>query len=265
MATHSELRDFWEHRLEDDWTESGVGYRALGRPFNSWMYRVREEVFLREVGRLELQGASVLDAGSGTGFYVRQWERLGAGDVTGCDMTDAAVERLRGRFPNHRFVRQDVSELDAFEDASFDAASCMDVLFHITDDDRYAAAFRNLGRVVRPGGTLVISENCLQRPEQRGEHQVNRTLETISALADKAGFDIVRRVPMLVLMNAQVDAAQPWRKTWGAFLRAATVTAPTGWLAGALLYRLDRRLVRGRRESPTTELLVLRRREDDNA
>ncbi|HJE58701.1 MAG TPA: class I SAM-dependent methyltransferase [Nocardiopsis listeri] len=261
MATHGELRDFWEHRLEGDWTESGVGYRALGRPFNSWMYRVREEVFLREVTRLAPRGARVLDAGSGTGFYVDLWDRLGAGTVTGCDMAHAAVERLRGRFPQHRFVRQDVSDLDAFEDASFDAASCMDVLFHITDDDRYAAAFGSLGRVVRPGGALIISENCLQRPEQRGEHQVNRTLETITSLADEAGFDVVRRVPMLVLMNAQVDAALPWRKVWGGFLRAVTITAFTGGLAGSLLYRVDRRLVRGRREGPTTELLVLRRRE----
>ncbi|MEC3892783.1 class I SAM-dependent methyltransferase [Nocardiopsis sp. LDBS1602] len=263
MATHSELRDFWEHRLEGDWTESGVGYRALGRPFNSWMYKVREEVFLREIGRLGLGGASVLDVGSGTGFYVGLWDRLGAGEVTGCDMTDAAVERLRGRFPRHRFVRQDASELDAFGRADFDVASCMDVLFHITDDDRYASAFVQLGRVVRPGGTLIISENCLQRPEQRGEHQVNRTLETIAAVADKAGFDIVHRVPMLMLMNAQVDASLPWRKVWGAFLRAVTLTGPTGWLAGAALYQVDRRLVRGRTESPTTELLVLERREDD--
>ncbi|MFI6578936.1 class I SAM-dependent methyltransferase [Nocardiopsis sp. NPDC050513] len=260
MARHSELRDFWERRLEGDWTESGVGYRALGRPFNRWMYRVREEVFLREVGRLVPRGRSVLDAGSGTGFYVRLWERLGAGDITGCDMTDAAVARLRGRFPDHRFVRQDVSGLDAFDADSFDAVSCMDVLFHITDDDRYARALAEFARVVRPGGHLVISENCLQRPEQRGEHQVNRTLEWIAGTADKAGFDVIRRVPLLVLMNAQVDASLPWRKLWGGALRAATVTAPTGWAAGAALYPLERRLVRRRRESPTTELLVCRLR-----
>jgi SAM-dependent methyltransferase len=155
------------------------------------------------------------------------------------------------------------ADLDAFENASFDALSCMDGLFHITDDDRYASAIGEFARVLRPGGTLVISENCLQRPEQRGEHQVNRTLEWIAGTLDKAGFDLRLRVPMLVLMNAQVDASLPWRKAWGGLLRAVTVTAPTGWLAGALLYRVDRRLVRGRRESPTTELLVLRRRAQD--
>ena len=260
MATHSELRDFWERRLESDWTESGVGYRALGRPFNTWMYKVREEVFLRRVGRLGLFDPSVLDVGSGTGFYIRLWDRLGAADVTGCDMTDAAVARLRTRFPDHRFVRQDAADLDAFDEDSFDALSCMDVLFHITDDGRYTSAVGEFARVLRPGGTLVISENCLQRPEQRGEHQVNRTLEWITGALDKAGFDLRLRVPMLVLMNAQVDAAAPWRKIWGGVLRAATLTAPTGWLAGAALYPLERRLAFGCRESSTTELLVCRRR-----
>jgi hypothetical protein len=68
---------------------------------------------------------------------------------------------------------------------------------------------------------------------------------------------------MLMLMNAQVDASLPWRKAWGGVLRAATLTGPTGWLAGAALYPVERRLVRSRRESPTTELLVCRLRDQD--
>ena len=74
-------RVFWEQRLGEDWTLSGVGYQALGRPFNTWMYRVRRSVFLREVSalKLPLQTARVLDVGSGTGFYVRRWQELGAG------------------------------------------------------------------------------------------------------------------------------------------------------------------------------------------
>ncbi|WP_285729814.1 class I SAM-dependent methyltransferase [Nocardiopsis sp. ATB16-24] len=260
MATHSELRDFWERRLEGDWTESGVGYRALGRSFNTWMYRVREEVFLRETSRLAPVPNRVLDVGSGTGFYVDLWARMGVDDVTGCDMTDAAVQRLRHRFPDHRFVQQDAADLDAFDADAFDAVSCMDVLFHITDDERYTSALGEFARVLRPGGLLVVSENFLRRPEQRGEHQVNRTLEWITDAAGRAGFDLIRRVPMLVLMNAQVDAPAPWRKAWGGALRAVTLTEPTGWAAGAALYPWERRLVRRRRESPTTEMAVFRLR-----
>lgn len=260
MGTHGDLTSFWERRLEGDWTETGVGYRALGRPFNAWMYRVRQEVFLREARTLGLGRAAVLDAGSGTGFYVRCWQRLGAGSITGCDVTHAAVDRLRLRFPGLDFVREDVSELDSFAPDSFDAVSCMDVLFHITDDARYTAALESFARVLRPGGYLIISENFLRRPQQRGEHQVNRTLDAITAELDRAGFDVVTRKPMLVLMNAQVDAPVLWRRAWGGALRAVTLTRPTGWLAGALLYPLERLLVRHKRESPTTEVMVCRRR-----
>ena len=255
-------RSFWEQRLDADWTVSGVGYQALGRPFNEWMYRVRQEVFLREVARsgLATTTADVLDVGSGTGFYIRCWQHLGAASVTGCDLTEAAVERLRERFPGVRFVRADISAGDgALPQQSFDAVSCMDVLFHITDDDRYVAALRSIARVLRPGGLFVLSENFLHRDVQRGDHQVNRPLSWITDELASAGFEVVRRVPMLALMNAQVDAPAVWRKPWGGLLRAATLTEPTGWLAGAALYPLERRLVRRLNESPTTELMVCRR------
>lgn len=263
VSDDGDLRVFWERRLDADWTASGVGYQALGRPFNDWMYRVRHEVFLREVTRLDvdLAAARVLDVGSGTGFYIDLWRRAGAGEITGSDLTEAAVLRLRSKFPDVRFVRADIAEpAGVLEQASFDVVSCMDVLFHITDDERYVRALTTIAQVLRPGGTFVLSENFLHRPEQRGPHQVNRTMAWICDALSTAGFDVVRRVPMLVLMNAQVDSPFAWRKLWGGALRAATLTKPTGWLAGAALYPVERQLTRRLSESPTTELMVCRRR-----
>ncbi|GLU46197.1 class I SAM-dependent methyltransferase [Nocardiopsis ansamitocini] len=263
MTLHDERRDFWEQRLEADWTQTGVGYRALGRSFNTWMYRVRREVFLREAAALDLDWptAQILDVGSGTGFYVRGWQALGAGAVTGSDLTEAAVHRLRDRYPGVGFHRLDIAEPgDTLGEKTFDAVSCMDVLFHVTDDARYVAAIESIARIVRPGGYFVMSENFLHGSVQRGANQVNRRLDWITALLERSGFDVVRRTPMLVLMNAQVDAGPLWRKLWGGTLRAATVTEPTGWLAGAALYPLERRLTRSRSESPTTELMICRRR-----
>lgn len=256
-------RDFWEQRLDEDWTETGVGYRALGRPFNRWMYRVRREVFLREARELDLDlpAARVLDVGSGTGFYVALWRELGAASVTGCDITESGVRRLRGRFPDVTFFRVDVSDPGpALPAGSFDAVSCIDVLFHIVDDGRYEAAVHALAGLLRPGGYLLLSENFVHGPAQRGPRQVNRSLPDITGLLDRAGLEVLRRVPMLVLMNAHVDARPARRKLWGAALRAATALPPTGWLAGAALYPLERRLVSTRAESPTTELAVCRRR-----
>ncbi|MEV0616417.1 class I SAM-dependent methyltransferase [Nonomuraea sp. NPDC050404] len=263
MKTHGELKGFWEDRLQADWTESGVGYKALGRAFNIWMYRVRAEVFAREAATVpvNLPEARVLDIGSGTGFYVRGWQRLGVKSLVGCDLTAAAVERLRGRFPEVEFHELDIAEPgDTLEPGSFDVVSAMDMLFHITDDTRYRAALHSVGQALRPGGIFVLSENFVQRPEQRGDHQVNHTLPWINKALDDAGFDVMRRMPMLVLMNAQVDANPIWRKLWGGFLRAVTLNEKTGGLAGSLLYPLERRLVRLLRESPTTEMMICRRR-----
>ncbi|TMR93412.1 class I SAM-dependent DNA methyltransferase [Nonomuraea basaltis] len=263
MKTRAELRGFWENRLRDDWTESGVGYKALGRAFNLWMYRVRSEVFCREAATLPLDPATarILDVGSGTGFYIRHWQLLGVKSVVGCDLTQAAVNRLRERFPGVPFHQLDIAEPgDVLEPGSFDAVSAMDMLFHITDDAQYKAALQSIHRTLRPGGFFVLSENFLHGREQRGDYQTNHTLTWITRALDEAGFEVMRRVPMLVLMNAQVDANPAWRKLWGGLLRAVTLTEQTGGVAGALLFPLERRLVRWLRESPTTELMICRRR-----
>ncbi|MBF8188502.1 methyltransferase domain-containing protein [Nonomuraea sp. K274] len=263
MKDRSRTQGFWEDRLRDDWTVSGVGYKTLGRAFNLWMYRVRSEVFNREAATLALDPATarVLDVGSGTGFYVRHWQLRGINSVVGCDLTQAAVDRLRERFPSVTFHRLDIAEPgEVLEPESFEAVSAMDMLFHITDDTRYKAALRSIQQALKPGGYFVLSENFLHRPEQRGDHQANHTLPWIAAALEEAGFEVMRRVPMLVLMNAQVDANPVWRKLWGGLLRAVTLTEQTGGVAGALLFPLERRLVRWLRESPTTEMMICRRR-----
>src|SRR3954453_7622223 len=101
-----DARDYWEQRLADDYSLGGVGFRRLGHRFNAWAYRVRRERFGSAVGRLDLDvaGARVVDVGSGTGFYVTQWLDLGA-RVTGLDLTQVAVDRLRHAYPAASFER----------------------------------------------------------------------------------------------------------------------------------------------------------------
>lgn len=255
---HSE---FWENRLNDDWTESGVGYKALGLSFNSWMYKVREEVFLREAGHTGVDRKSrILDIGSGTGLYLRWWERLRPAEVAGSDMTASAVRNLREHFPKNQVEQVDITTgTGPFEPGSFDIVSCMDVLFHITDDDKYKAALAHVSKLLKPGGRFVFTENFVHRAQDRTAHQTNRSIDWISEALNEVGLTIEHRVPHLVLMNAQVDAPWAWRKLWGGMLRAATLSETTGNLAGAAIYPIERFLTRRLAESPTTEFAIARR------
>ena len=94
--------------------------------------------------------ARVVDVGCGTGIVLREfpWRpRL----LCGCDASPTALEFTRHR-DIHNLVRGDVMALP-FADNSIDLLLALDVIEHLDDD---AAALRELTRVLRPGGHLLL-------------------------------------------------------------------------------------------------------------
>jgi SAM-dependent methyltransferase len=257
--------EYWERRLREHFDLQGVGFQRLGGRYNRWMYRVRGEVFDRVVGRYvgttgRTEPLRVLDVGSGTGFYVDRWRRLGAA-VTGLDLTDVAVQRLAAAFPESRFLRADIGEplqgeLEALT-GTMDVVSAFDVLFHLVDDTAYEQALSNVRRLLRPGGLFLWSDNFVHGPTVRQPHQVSRSLDDITRALAEADLVVLERAPMFVLMNQPTDTRSRWLPVaWSALVSPALVSDRLGGALGALLYPLERRLVRRVRESPTTELMV---------
>jgi SAM-dependent methyltransferase len=272
-GTPFDNQQYWESRLRTHFTLAGVGYLRLGRRFNEWMYRVRGEVFDRVVAGLSLahgqpspfdgwRGAEILDIGAGTGFYVDRWLQLGA-RVTGLDLTTVSVQALSRRFPTARFVQADIGQpLGTLPLApnSFDTISAFDVLFHIVDDVAYARAFGNIARLVKPAGWFLWSDNFLRHPTERITHQASRPLSESVRYVESAGFEVVDRIPMFVLMNYPADTSSRLaRWAWTAMVAPAMLGEPFGWALGAALYPIERRLVQMRKESPSTELMVCRK------
>jgi SAM-dependent methyltransferase len=257
-------RRYWEERLEGTYSLGGVGWLGLGEPFNRWMYRVRRRVFARTVRKAagDLRNARVLDVGSGTGFYVERWHELGVRDVSGIDLTDVAVQKLSGRFPGDRFVRADITEGTGDLPAEgFDAISIMDVLFHVVDDDRYERAIANLHSLLRPGGTLILTENLIHGDWHRGAHQVSRDADWILGLLDRSGFEVILRRPLFVLLNTPVDTRSRLLKRW--WWLVMNITARARWLGGPLaaaVYPFETALTAILREGPTTEIVAARKR-----
>jgi SAM-dependent methyltransferase len=254
-------KEYWEKRLNERWGPEGVGHISFGRAYNQWLYRMRRRVFRRQIAELRLdpRGRAVLDIGSGTGFWLEQWKSLGVQSLTGVDITTIAVERLRKLFPQVRVeqldIAGDVDRLDWGE--RFDMVSAFDVLFHITNDDRFRTAVENIAGLLKQGGYFFFSDNFVHGAARRADHQVSRSLEEVEAIVRKNGFRIVRRVPMFILMNAPIDSSSRWPMlAWRAFLAPVHFLPTLGSVYGAVLYSSDIVLTRMMSESPTSEIMI---------
>ena len=121
------------------------------------------DVAVRSMARLDLQhGESVLDVGCGTGVFLPGLAAAVGpeGRVVGLDHSAAFLEEARKRLTEASVSdRVELIEGDAhhlpFADGAFDAVHCERVLMHLEDP---ALAIREMYRVVRPGGRVVLAE-----------------------------------------------------------------------------------------------------------
>ncbi len=99
-------------------------------------------------------GHAVLDAACGTGIVARTAaERVGpTGRVVGVDLNDAMLTVARRVCPGIEFRQADITSLP-FAESTFDAVLCQMALMFFPDRP---AAIRELGRVVKPHGTVVV-------------------------------------------------------------------------------------------------------------
>lgn len=250
-------RAYWEQRLGEDVPLNSVGYVGLSDAYVSWLYRVRAHRFKAAAGPFVKPTMHVLDVGSGGGFYVRLWRDLGAANITATDLTQASLSAIARRFPGVATQRFDVGAPEApFEAESFDAISCMDVLHHLMDDTQYERALQHFARMLRPGGTLIFTDNFLHGPEYRGPHSVSRPLVQIEHFLRSAGLRIAQRKPMFVLMNNPIDSRNGAFKFYWKVVSYASENAMLGKAIGAALYPFELGLTSLLSEGPSTEICV---------
>ncbi|WP_327407749.1 methyltransferase domain-containing protein [Streptomyces sp. NBC_01281] len=129
----------------------------------------------------ELSGARagdrVLDVGCGTGYLTRRMAvRVGPeGAVTGVDASPPVLDYARRKKQprGHAPItyKEGIAEALALPDASFDTVVTSLMLHHLPEEVR-PAALREMYRVLRPGGRLLVVE--FRPPKSRmGRHMVH--------------------------------------------------------------------------------------------
>jgi SAM-dependent methyltransferase len=149
----------------------------------------------------------VADIGCGPGFEARHLADLGLA-VTGIDLSPAMIDEAQRRHP-HPSLDFRVGSLLAlpFPDASLPGAIAFYSVIHLAPDDR-DAAYREMARVLRPGGALLLCfhvssadfapgtsrhlDEWWGRPVSLDGHFLDP--ESIIARLGAAGFDITARL-----------------------------------------------------------------------
>jgi demethylmenaquinone methyltransferase/2-methoxy-6-polyprenyl-1,4-benzoquinol methylase len=130
------------------WSIFAPYYDFVTRPFRRLRDRVTD---LAQIGPT----MRVLDVATGTGEQAFSFATRAA-EVVGIDLSDAMLDiaRRKNQLPNITFQRADAVALP-FSDESFDVA-CISFALHEMPRSIRHRALREMTRVVRPGGRIVV-------------------------------------------------------------------------------------------------------------
>lgn len=285
-----DVEKYWNLRYQHGIDLSKSGLLGVGENFNKWMYKVKEHVFLRTVKpyiksfghRFErkIDGCDIfriLDVGSGSGFYLDLWKKTDSlwGEITsyatihGNEISDTCIKHLYEKYSDIVFYYIDMSicEGDAkwslidCMKSRFDIISCMDVLFHQTDNERYICMLKNMKHILADNGVIVFTENFVKHRIESAEHIIHRSSEEIERLFAQAGLSIVYRAPMLYFMNYPIDRSPNsiMHKIWRRISGIASISPSWSYIMGMLLYPIERLMVRFAKDSPTVEIAIARK------
>ncbi|MFG1607644.1 class I SAM-dependent methyltransferase [Actinoplanes sp. NPDC049265] len=158
--------------MGDKWSAWLMGRRDGGDPgvrrdHHPALVRFRDGVLQRAAVR---EGDVVLDVGTGTGLIgFGALEQVGAsGRVIFSDVSEALLDECRrqaGDDARCEFVRASADDLAGIADGSVDVVTTRSVLMYLPDKGK---GFRELARVLRPGGRLAVFEPINSFAVRRG-------------------------------------------------------------------------------------------------
>lgn len=168
---------------------------------------------------------SIVDCGSGTGHNLGWLGQFGR--TVGFDLNDGGVRMTAAA--GQRVVQGDVARAP-FRSGAFDLATSFDVMQCLEPD---AAAAREMARLTRPGGAVVITMAALEL--LRGDHseswrEVRRyTPASARRLVEQAGLRVERvsfLFASLVPLMAGVRAVQRMLRPFRGVRPASDITVP---------------------------------------
>ncbi len=194
--TQQDIRTHYESEWKNtsDAAADTAGLRYSNEIEDAVLYPAYERL-VADLG-LKIDGARVLDVGSGSGRWIRfLLQRWQPARLVGVDYAQASVELLRKWHgvdnPSVEFRLADITRPGIDLDGTFDLVNVANVLFHIPEPDLFAQALANLASLVDADGAIVTTE-YLPRCTMRTEWMMVRSRYEFESACVAAGLRIAQ-------------------------------------------------------------------------
>jgi SAM-dependent methyltransferase len=164
---------------------------VAAEPWHFW-FRARRRLVEWMIARTFPSLGSLLEVGCGTGFLLGDIrDRFPGAALAGCDILFDSLRYARRHLPRVLVFQADAYKLPI--ERRFDVVIALDVIEHLDED---AAALREMFRVVKPGGGLVLTvpqhEWLWSTTDEFSRHRRRYRRVDLLAKIRAAGFEVLR-------------------------------------------------------------------------
>lgn len=154
-----------------------VADQSILNPGNLLMVQERERFLaklLRRAGWESLEGLRAFEAGCSTGYNLRMLLQWGARpeNLAGIDLDPEAVTYCREHSPEIR-VHEGSADAVPEPDGRFDLSIAFTLFSSVHSDDISAGIARELLRITRPGGLLIVYDMRRRNPSNPNVHPLS--------------------------------------------------------------------------------------------
>ena len=189
LAEMPDLADATKIQSDNVGTEYILGYER------KWKSKLRRSLGRARHLRRLMHGKSVLDVGSNVGLFVHAANKVGL-DCTGIEISRTLYDYACNRFPNYRFIRSPLEEMEIGD--TFDGIYCSEVIEHVPNVRQFA---ERLYAILDTGGVLYLTTPNLNEYTKDGnavrnlgapDHKLYFNKSNITAFLHDIGFSKVR-------------------------------------------------------------------------
>jgi SAM-dependent methyltransferase len=204
-----DYKQYWNDRLNNKFDIEGVGYIGLGREYNEYLYKARLYTLDKIIKKLFKKSklTTVFEIGPGIGVFTNYFRQNGISNYYSIDISKKSVEVLSSKYDNFNFIQGDISEGENYpKNGKYDLVFGADVLLHLTDENKFKLALKNMKNVLNDNGYMIIYDAISKNKiENTSPHAKIRNIEYIRKVLSENNMEIEACIPIYFFSSNPFD------------------------------------------------------------